>query len=140
MTLSPNQYLEQDCGYTTPCWVWQRALDYGGYGHMRINKRYRGAHRVYWERENGPIPDGLQLDHLCRNRPCVRPSHLEPVTHAENMRRGAGTTLTTAQVREIKELLGTGNITGQVIAARYGVCDQTVYDIANGRCWQNVEN
>ena len=46
------------------------------------------AHRVYYERHVGPVPEGLELDHLCRNPGCVNPEHLEPVTHAENIRRG----------------------------------------------------
>lgn len=65
------------------CWNWTAALNAFGYG------RFRGllAHRVSYESLVGPIPDGLELDHLCRNRKCVRPEHLEPVTHDENYRR-----------------------------------------------------
>lgn len=48
----------------------------------------RTAHRVVYETVVGPVPEGLELDHLCRNRGCVNPAHLEPVTHQENMRRG----------------------------------------------------
>ena len=50
------------------------------------------AHRVSWELLVGPIPEGLELDHLCRNHGCVNPDHLEPVTHAVNVRRGRGGT------------------------------------------------
>lgn len=46
------------------------------------------AHRWLWEQEHGPIPDGMEIDHLCRNRACVRASHMELVTHLENVRRG----------------------------------------------------
>lgn len=49
----------------------------------------RLAHKVQWETVHGPVPDGLELDHLCRQRDCVNPAHLEPVTHAENMRRSS---------------------------------------------------
>lgn len=71
-----------------PCWVW-KASTTAGYGHF-FDKGQRAAHGWSYEHANGPVPEGLQLDHLCRVRACVRPSHLEPVTHAENLRRGAG--------------------------------------------------
>lgn len=74
------------------CWEWQRAHDGEGYGFIKVSGRQLRAHRVSYELHVGAIPDGLPLDHLCRNTSCVNPEHLEPVTHAENMRR-APTTL-----------------------------------------------
>jgi hypothetical protein len=70
------------------CWVWQRSLDSHGYGRMMISGRRWLAHRLAYEIFIGPPPIGTELDHLCRNTRCVNPTHLEPVTHAENMRRG----------------------------------------------------
>ena len=71
------------------CWLWRAALNGNGYGNFAIAPhQFVGAHRFAYQALVGPIPDGLQLDHLCRNPGCVNPAHLEPVTHLENMRRG----------------------------------------------------
>ena len=73
------------------CWEWTAALAVrGGYGWFNPgNDRPTTAHRVAWRLLVGPLPEGLELDHLCRNPPCVNPDHLEPVSHSENVRRGA---------------------------------------------------
>lgn len=72
------------------CWNWLAAPDSKGYGRFTIRQVRMAAHRFMYELMIGPIPDGLQLDHLCRNRMCVRPDHLEPVTQQENLHRGDG--------------------------------------------------
>lgn len=75
----------------TGCWCWTGALVPSGYGQVRHgpdHKRY-SAHRLTYMLWKGDIPDGLELDHLCRNRWCVNPEHVEPVTHQTNMSRGA---------------------------------------------------
>lgn len=76
------------------CWLWIARCDHDGYGRMWIGSRtdrsraFALAHRISYEMHVGQISAGFELDHKCRVRCCVNPDHLEPVTHAENSRRG----------------------------------------------------
>lgn len=70
------------------CWIWQHAIDGSGYGEFRQGGKNYKAHRVMYELYKGQVPVGLELDHLCREKKCWNPSHLEAVTHRENCRRG----------------------------------------------------
>ena len=69
------------------CWPWVGATTPKGYGSMKWKGTSIYGHRWTYEQLVGPIPDGMQIDHLCRETGCVNPAHLEPVTAAENMRR-----------------------------------------------------
>ena len=69
------------------CWEWRAFIRPNGYGQFNKNEY---AHRVSYEEFVGPIPEGLVIDHLCRNRSCINPEHLEPVTQHENLLRGNG--------------------------------------------------
>jgi hypothetical protein len=89
-----------------------------------------------WEQVNGPIPEGLQLDHLCSVPSCVNPDHLEPVTPAENARRSRSTKLTPGDVSEIRERLGHGERHAD-IARSFGVCTATISHISSGRNWRD---
>lgn len=90
------------------CWIFTGSIRRDGYGTIRYDGRSRPVHRVVYELLVAPIPDGLQLDHLCHtndescdggvecpHRACVNPDHLEPVTHRENIRRGVKSRRTT---------------------------------------------
>jgi hypothetical protein len=92
LTWGESLWQIEDRGYETPCWIWLRAKDTLGYGIFANKTRLgasRLAHRESFIRAYGMIPQGLELDHLCRQSSCVRPEHLEAVTHAENLKRGA---------------------------------------------------
>jgi hypothetical protein len=70
------------------CWLWQRSLEWTGYGRSYYEGKQWKVHRLVYTLLVGDIPEKLDLDHLCRVRHCVNPSHLEPVTRAENILRG----------------------------------------------------
>ena len=72
------------------CVIWTGALDGSGYGQLRINGRTVKAHRYAWEREQGPIPDGMFLDHTCYERSCVNTDHLRFATPQQNSQNLAG--------------------------------------------------
>lgn len=87
------QRFEENICYAGDCIAWVGMTTRHGYGWVQINhgkkvKRMM-AHKFAWELTNGKVPEGLVLDHVCRNKGCVNPAHLEPVTNAENVRRGA---------------------------------------------------
>lgn len=72
----------------TGCWLWMRTLTGAGYGGQSLFGKKRLAHRISYELLRGPIPAGLQIDHLCRCRSCVNPDHMETITRRENILRG----------------------------------------------------
>lgn len=122
------------------CWNWLGAPNMHGYGNYTFPHygKQVSAHRVVYEALIGPIPEDMDLDHLCKNRKCVNPEHLEPVTRAVNLRRGRMTKLTEEKVREIKRAILEG-FSHQVLAVRYHVSTKTIWQIHYGRAWKDVK-
>lgn len=124
MPVSLADYVENEAG----CHVWQRARTKKGYGCITIGGTMQYAHRAAYRAAYGEIPDGLCIDHLCRNPACINPEHLEAVTMRVNCRRGAATKLTDADVATI---LASGESNG-ALALRYGVTHKYVCKLRNG--------
>lgn len=87
---APQRFLAKVQDGEPGCWEWAGSRDRDGYGRFKLDGRPQMAHRVAFELWRGEIPDGLQIDHLCRNPGCVNPNHLEVVTSRENTLRGEG--------------------------------------------------
>ena len=117
------------------CWEWQRGRFSTGYGRIRQNGKQLSAHRVFYEQARGSIPLGLFLDHLCRNRGCVNPAHLEPVSSAENNRRGLRTKLTPDQVKQIRTLVRLGTLHRQA-AKEFNTSRSNIGLIVNWKNWR----
>lgn len=88
-----NNYTVEDRGYKTPCHIWAGQINFYGYGALKVDGKQWRAHRYLWGKSFGPIPSGLEPDHLCRVRSCVNVHHLELVTHRENVMRGRAPTV-----------------------------------------------
>lgn len=115
------------------CWRWTKGRTTTGYGHFHFRGRYYQAHRLVYGLLRGPVLTTV-MDHLCRNRWCVNPLHLEPVSHAENTRRGDGTRLDPQRVRQIHSLHRQG-LSTRAIGRRMKVDHSTVSRIVNGHIW-----
>lgn len=130
-----DEFRVEDRGYETPCWIWTKSLfPKTGYAQKQADGGSALAHRWYFEQKHGPIPEDKVLDHLCRQRDCVNPDHLEPVTHAKNVQRGERTKLTRTEVDRIR---AEGRAT-QDLADELGVSKWTLYDILSGRSWSEA--
>jgi len=115
------------------CWLWM-ATTSGGYGHLGVDGKTWQVHRWAYEHFIGGLPPyepgkSLECDHLCQNRNCCNPWHLELVTGSENIRRGARTKLTDAQVLEVRARYAAGGVFQQALADEYGVAQTYISQI-----------
>ena len=122
------------------CWEWAGFVSpKTGYGKKQFDGKTLLAHRWVYQIFNGHIQEGKVIDHLCGNRKCVNPNHLEVVSQTENCRRGNGTKLSPLQASAIKSaLLNKPNNSQQKLAARYGVSGVLITDIKNGKAWSDI--
>lgn len=117
----------------TGCWVWPYTKNSGGYGHIGKGKKVYEAHKFLFEIILRPVPANSELDHICGNTLCVNPSHLEPVSHAENCRRGKQTKLKKHDVKWIRKM--SGKLTQRKIAEKFGVSRACIGYILQGKRW-----
>jgi hypothetical protein len=136
-------YTIENRGYETPCWIWQ-GTKRGGYG-LKSNPAYSrttknapkmiGAHVFYYEQKYGPAYPTDVLDHLCNVRACCNPEHLEPKSHAENIRRGKVPRMSEEKVELLRNDLSCGMMQKDA-ARRYGISQSTVSQIARNATWR----
>jgi hypothetical protein len=128
-------YVDEETG----CHVWMGAIS-DGYGKVGTNRggTYR-VHVIAWEALHGPVPQGMMLDHLCRNRACLNPDHLEPVTNAENSRRGAKAKLNWVKVRAIRQLRKTKGLSHRALAKLFDVSSVSIHRILTNKRWREDE-
>ena len=131
---SPHEYLVDP---STGCWVWQRAIKPEGYGYLNYQGKTTYAHRLFYERSRGPIEPGMDIDHLCRNRACVNPDHMEVVPRAINAQRGARATITREQADEIRTKAEPHTFGRyRELAAEYGTSESVIHSVVYRKTWK----
>jgi len=136
------------------CWEWQAGRTSAGYGLIYFQGSRQLAHRVAWQLEYGPIPEGRCVCHHCDNPRCVRPDHLFVGTHKDNMndmhhkgragdhrwwrqpgRRHHKAKITQQQASEIRLLYATTDKTQRQLASQYGVSQAAIWHVLHGKSW-----
>lgn len=116
------------------CWIWKGSR-WGrnkSYGRVGFNYKRICAHRFYYKKLKGDIPQGMKLDHLCRNTLCVNPEHLEPVTNAINVQRGNSAKLSMLKATAIRN----SQLTTRELSKQYGVSIQCIRFVLNNKTWR----
>jgi hypothetical protein len=137
---------------TETCWVWIGGCHSNGYGSTIFRKKQMHAHRLSWEINCGPIPDGMMVCHRCDNPPCVRPDHLFLGDAGDNsrdrtskgrqyIRRGEdvpSAKLVGAQIKEIRLQFATGAFSQQALADAFGVSRRNIRLIVRQETWKHL--
>lgn len=134
---SPVWTIEEDRGYTSPCFVWQRARNTNGYGAVRFEGETRPAHVVAYIKYYGPVPEGLVVHHKCEVPLCVNPEHLMAVTNADNIRFSVRAQLNKEDVMRMFSLRRQG-MTWKQIAVEVGTTYENARAIGCGLRWGDV--
>ena len=114
------------------CHIWTGTVNNSGYGWYRR----KGAHVYIYIRKHGPVPEGLEIGHLCGVKLCVNPAHLEAMTHEKNNQQmKSGVKLTEKKVQEIREKSARG-VSARSLASKFGVNRNAIYSIRRGEKWK----
>jgi hypothetical protein len=116
------------------CINWSKGCTTAGYGETFRDGKVRYAHRLAWEAEHGPIPDGLTVHHLCENRRCINVAHMELLRRDDHAGGAGHGKLSREQAREIRALVAAG-AKQQPVADTFGVSASLISMIASGRRW-----
>ncbi len=147
------------CHSLIRCWRWRGSRNSDGYGHIRIEGRTIGVHRIAWTLTHGPIAEGMQVLHKCDNPSCVRPSHLFLGTVKQNIQdmsakgrhiwgsmqkpmlgeRNVNAKLTAIQIEEIRGLYDPHIGNGVLLGCAYGVDSATIYRVVHRSTWKHVQ-
>lgn len=128
-------YLEEDRGFDTPCWVWQRGLTFEGYARKNFEGQSRPVHAVHYEQTFGQIPTGHELHHRCEIRACVNPNHVQPLIRRDHVYASSWVKLSMEKAELIRHLYSTGNYTQVELAARFNVSQAVISSIVRYEIW-----
>lgn len=124
-------YIEEDRGYATPCWAWQRALNTQGHAQITVDGKAYLAHKYFYEKRYGPVQPGMHLHHRCEQRDCTNIEHLTPLSPAEHARIRKTTKLTCEDVLEMRRLYAEGNISYSQLGKFFGVSTMSAHYSVN---------